>query len=548
MSQSLRLSQIEPLPKIKGVTVGKTIGHGGFGVVKSALGKLDHEPGMIAVKFVNIKMAARNNITLRKLITEARIQRACSTHRNVITLYDYGVDDNWVWMAMELGANGELFDKIEPDRGVDEEVAQFYFIQLINAVDYIHRLGVAHRDIKPENLVLDSEGNLKLTDFGLAVVFRKKGGPKRISTLPCGSPPYIAPEMVTKRYDPEMMDIWSCGIVLFVLLTGKIAWEIPHPQDPDYDYFIKNQGEVLIDPWNKLPIGALSLLRKILDPNPKTRISIRNIHKQPWFSKKNSFMNIHGLCNDTLHLTTRLLVSLYINLSDEEFNKVNTTATQAVNSNRAPETQPVEYLVDDMAQNKLPVANMRNFSSSQVEYTEHSRKRQIHSVSGEDDAIFSMISKDPAALQFIGRDRREAITRKVSQLHRTNDGNIDLLAFSLTRFFSLKPLKQILLTILEALLKLGIRTNEGFEDNEATVETMIEDDELTNKVSFRIFGRDYSNLQISGLIIITRIGENGKKIEFVKGRGDPLGWRRIFREVTILCRDIVYVEQIDQKK
>ena len=547
MSQ-YRLSQLAPLPELGGIKIGNTVGHGGFGVVKSAVANFHHSKMVIAVKFVHIQMAARQRVTVKKLIREAKIQGACR-HKNIIAMYDYGMDSNWVWMAMEMGSNGELFDKIEPDRGVDEEVAHFYFIQLINAIEYIHRLGVAHCDIKPENLVLDSGGNLKLTDFGLAVVFRKKNGPKRLSTLPCGSPPYLAPEVVSKKYDPEISDIWSCGMVLFVLLTGKIAWEIPHPEDPDYKYFVENKGEVLVAPWNKLPIGALSLLRKLLNPDPQKRITIPTLKKQPWFAKKNCFMNSEGLCKDTLHLTTRLLVSLYINLSDEEFNKVSETATQASTTKKLPETQPVEYLMDDLAPSsslyKDNYKSSKMFASSQIEYTEHTKRRKLKRESNDDNLIFSLISKDPASLQFIGKGREKAISDKISELQLNSRRAPDLLALSLTRFFSVAPLKQILLTILESLLKLGLRTNRDYEDNESMVKSLSESDSLSGTVSIPITGRDSGNLMINGLIRITRIADNlnARKVEFIKTKADPLEWRRIFRKVTVLCRDIVYVEK-----
>ncbi|VEU20845.1 DEKNAAC101763 [Brettanomyces naardenensis] len=539
MSQ-YRLSQLAPLPHIKELEIGKTIGQGGFGVVKSAIWKHDGTSRVFALKFVNIQMALQHQVTVEMLAREALIQKECR-HKNVISLYDFGADSNWVWMVMEMGSNGELFDKIEPDRGVDEEVAHFYFSQLINAVDFVHSKGVAHRDIKPENLVLDSAGNLKLTDFGLANVFRKKTGPKRICTTPCGSPPYVAPELILRRYDPELADIWSCGIVLFVLLTGKIAWEMPYSDDPDYDYFVKNKGEILVSPWNKLPIGALSLLRKILTPNPSERITLEGIRQQPWFAKKDCFMNSNGLCKDTLHLTTRLLVSLYINLSDEEYHKVNDTATQVSSGSKdIPDTQPAPYLVDDIAPGSSKENDyqpMKGFSSSQIVYTEHTKRKKLDHQG--DDTVFSIIAQDPASLQFIGKDRTQAINDNISVLGQS------MFALSLTRFFSFAPVKQILLTILESLYKLGYRSIRDYEDNESYVESLSKDDELDGLVTIPINGRDSANMQISGNIKVTRLAENtdARKIEFIKSKSDPLEWRRFFRRVTILCRDVVYVNR-----
>ena len=231
MSQAYHLSQMAPLPPIKRVTLGRTIGHGGFAIVK--FGETHSgNPKHVAIKLVYIPFAMEKGIQPEDIAREAYIQKQVP-HQNIIMMYDFAYNRDWAWIALELAENGELFDKIEPDLGVDQDVAHFYFTQLVNAVGFLHSKGVAHRDIKPENLVLDSRGNLKLTDFGLAVVFQKKTGPKRKCKKSCGSPPYAAPEVVSGNYDPSMCDIWSCGIVLFVLLTGKIAWEMPVMVDTD---------------------------------------------------------------------------------------------------------------------------------------------------------------------------------------------------------------------------------------------------------------------------------------------------------------------------
>ena len=97
--------------------------------------------------------------------------------------------------------------------------AQKYFRQLISAVEYLHSRGVAHRDLKPENLLLDENDNLKVSDFGLATVYRLQGKERSLDTR-CGTLPYVAPEVLERPYQAEPADIWSCGIILVALLTG----------------------------------------------------------------------------------------------------------------------------------------------------------------------------------------------------------------------------------------------------------------------------------------------------------------------------------------
>lgn len=115
----------------------------------------------------------------------------------------------------------------EPDIGMPMWEAQKYFRQLISGVEYLHSHGVAHRDLKPENLLLDDNDNLKISDFGLATIYRMQGK-ERLLEKKCGTLPYVAPEVLVRAYHAEPADIWSCGIILVAFLAGgkccKIAY------------------------------------------------------------------------------------------------------------------------------------------------------------------------------------------------------------------------------------------------------------------------------------------------------------------------------------
>lgn len=107
----------------------------------------------------------------------------------------------------------------EPDVGMPMWGAQKYFRQLISGVEYLHSRGVAHRDLKPENLLLDNNDNLKISDFGLATIYRIQSK-ERLLEKKCGTLPYVAPEVLVRPYYAEPADVWSCGIILVALLAG----------------------------------------------------------------------------------------------------------------------------------------------------------------------------------------------------------------------------------------------------------------------------------------------------------------------------------------
>lgn len=548
LSQNYRLSQMAPLPPIKRVTLGKTIGHGGFAIVKIAETKSEN-PRHVAIKFVYLPFAKEKGLSEKEIAREAYIQRQVP-HQNIIKMYDFAYNSDWAWIALELAENGELFDKIEPDLGVDQDVAHFYFTQLIHAVSLLHSKGVAHRDIKPENLVLDLRGNLKLTDFGLAVVFQKKTGPKRKCNKPCGSPPYAAPEIVTENYDPALCDIWSCGIVLFVLLTGKIAWEMPVMQDSDYAYFVRNKGEILVSPWNKIDLGALSLLRKILVPNVKDRISIEKIKQHQWMLKDRGLLDSRGMCKDPNKLTARLLVNLYINMGDNEFKKVTEYSnTQKSNSKRRMDTQPTHInIVDDLTDSSK--IHVDNYSISQQPYTESSKRKKLKNTSDlKHQRELELIAMDPAILQFYRQEddidvntRHKTIDKEISKYTEHIRKHPELYADNMTRFFSFAALDTIISLLTESLVQLNIIEDDEDDELKQMTQEVINNKKYEGVIRFKIEFIDDYNSRLVGDIVVDKVADNlvARKIEFIRKLGDPLEWRRFFKRVTILCRDVVY--------
>uniref|UniRef100_A0A0E0CUI4 non-specific serine/threonine protein kinase n=1 Tax=Oryza meridionalis TaxID=40149 RepID=A0A0E0CUI4_9ORYZ len=256
--------------------LGKTIGEGSFAKVKVAR---DTRTG----DTLAIKVLDRNHVLRHKMVEQ--IKREISTmklikHPNVVQLHEVMASKSKIYMVLEYVDGGELFDKIVNSGRLGEDEARRYFHQLINAVDYCHSRGVYHRDLKPENLLLDSHGALKVSDFGLSA-FAPQTKEDGLLHTACGTPNYVAPEVLAdKGYDGMAADVWSCGIILFVLMAGYLPFDDPNLMTL---YKLICKAKVSCPHW--FSSGAKKFIKRILDPNPCTRITIAQILEDDWFKK-----------------------------------------------------------------------------------------------------------------------------------------------------------------------------------------------------------------------------------------------------------------------
>ncbi|XAR68731.1 Non-specific serine/threonine protein kinase [Bertholletia excelsa] len=200
-------------------------------------------------------------------------------HPHIVQLYEVMASKTKIYFVMEYVKGGELFHKVAKGR-LKEDVARKYFQQLISAVDFCHSRGVYHRDLKPENLLLDEDGNLKVSDFGLSALAESKRQDGLLHTT-CGTPAYVAPEVINRKgYDGSKADIWSCGVILFVLLAGYLPFH-----DSNLMEMYRKIGKADFKFPNWFPPEVRRLLSKILEPNPKARISIAKIVENSWFRR-----------------------------------------------------------------------------------------------------------------------------------------------------------------------------------------------------------------------------------------------------------------------
>ncbi|KAI9074778.1 hypothetical protein K1719_043255 [Acacia pycnantha] len=267
-------------PKIKRrvgkYEVGRTIGEGTFAKVRFARNSETGDP-------VALKILDKEKVLKHKMAEQIRREVATMKlikHPHVVQLYEVMGSKTKIYIVLEFVTGGELFDKIVNHGRMKESEARRYFQQLINAVDYCHSRGVFHRDLKPENLLLDASGNLKVSDFGLSALSQQVKDDGLLHTT-CGTPNYVAPEVLTDRgYDGATADLWSCGVILFVLLAGYLPFDEPNLVNL---YKKISAAEFTCPPW--LSFSARKLITRILDPNPETRITISEILEDEWFKK-----------------------------------------------------------------------------------------------------------------------------------------------------------------------------------------------------------------------------------------------------------------------
>ena len=216
---------------------------------------------------------------IKKEISIMKIVR----HNYVVGMKEVLASRTKIFIVLELVTGGELFDKIVSEGRFSEEMARFYFRQLVEGVEYCHGLGVCHRDLKPENLLLDEQGNLKISDFGLSALYvgdADGDGASRTELLhtTCGTPNYVAPEVLADRgYEGKKADVWSIGVILYVLLAGFL----PFDESTIVALFSKIQAADFTYPsWFTPHVRAL--LDSILVADPKERVTLTEVRNNPW--------------------------------------------------------------------------------------------------------------------------------------------------------------------------------------------------------------------------------------------------------------------------
>ncbi|KAI3997882.1 hypothetical protein MKX01_036784 [Papaver californicum] len=269
--------------------MGRLLGQGTF--AKVYYGKEIQSGESVAIKIIN-KDQVRKEGLMEQIKREISVMRLVR-HPNVVELKEVMATKGKIFFVMEYVRGGELFAKVAKGK-LPEDTARKYFQQLISAVDFCHSRGVSHRDLKPENLLLDENENLKISDFGLSALPEHLRNDGLLHTQ-CGTPAYVAPEVLKRKgYDGSKADIWSCGVILYVLLAGFLPF-----QDENIMKMYKKvyKAEYEFPRW--FSQDTKRLISKLLVSDPEKRISIESIMKVSWFykgfSRSSSYVNLASI-------------------------------------------------------------------------------------------------------------------------------------------------------------------------------------------------------------------------------------------------------------
>jgi len=249
----------------------KTIGKGNFAKVKLA----KHIPTGKEVAIKIIDKTQLNPGSLQKLFREVRIMKTLD-HPNIVKLFQVIETEKTLYLVMEYASGGEVFDYLVLHGRMKEKEARAKFRQIVSAVQYCHQKKIIHRDLKAENLLLDSEMNIKIADFGFSNEFVPGN---KLDTF-CGSPPYAAPELFQgKKYDGPEVDVWSLGVILYTLVSGSLPFD---------GSTLRELRERVLRGKYRIPFymstDCENLLKKFLVLNPTRRASLEVIMKDKWMN------------------------------------------------------------------------------------------------------------------------------------------------------------------------------------------------------------------------------------------------------------------------
>merc|ERR1719223_2573817 len=265
--------------KLSDLRIIATLGVGGFGRVELVMIAGDNKQRSFALKQMKKSQIVETR-QQQHIMSEKEIMEESDCHF-IVKLYKTFKDRKYLYMLMDSCLGGELWTILRDRGNFDDSTSRFYTSCVVEAFDYLHSRGIIYRDLKPENLLLDGTGYVKLVDFG----FAKKLQVGRKTWTFCGTPEYVAPEIILNKGHDLSADYWSLGILMFELLTGSPPFS---GADPMQTYNLILRGMDMVEFPRKINKSAQHLVKKLCRDNPAERIGyqrdgLRDIKKHKWY-------------------------------------------------------------------------------------------------------------------------------------------------------------------------------------------------------------------------------------------------------------------------
>ncbi|XP_010529202.1 PREDICTED: CBL-interacting serine/threonine-protein kinase 20 [Tarenaya hassleriana] len=417
--------------------LGRLLGQGTFA-------KVYHARNLQTGQSVAIKVIDKQKVMKVGLIDQ--IKREISVmrlvrHPNVVLLHEVMASRSKIYFAMEYVKGGELFNRVSKGK-LKEDVARKYFQQLVGAIDYCHSRGVYHRDLKPENLLLDENGDLKISDFGLSALIESRKQDGLLHTT-CGTPAYVAPEVLCKRgYDGTKADVWSCGVVLYVLLAGFLPF---HESNLVEMYRKISRGEFRCPNW--FPPEVKKLLSRILDPSPITRITLEKIMDNSWFKK--GFKKIESPRTPRCHQIETFISDVHKpeddNFSDSSYSHSNSNGSSSEKdppsegNETSPVIQPTCYNAFDIISSLSPGFDL----SGLFEKDKSQKSKSRFTTTKPAKEIVSKFQEIAASERFsLKKSSMGAVKMEDSREGRKGQLAIDVEIFEVTKSFYMVEMKK----------------------------------------------------------------------------------------------------------
>lgn len=303
-SHQQQSNSIQPHPPktINHYTFRSVIGSGSFSEVRLAYNTINHQYYACKIirrdsidvlegnsQFTNDNPSDDfNNKKRKRFEDEIRVMQQCR-NPGVVEIIDLIKDDYYYYIFLEYCANGELFNYICQKKKIPENEAKILTKQILFSIQYLHSIGIVHRDLKPENILLDSFNNIKIADFGFAKPYEQNALSKTI----CGTLMYICPDVLSgKAYNPYKCDIWSIGVIMYVMLTGSSPWT--ERSDPQIIKQIKI-GQYTTPKY--LSDQCRDLITRLMCVDPESRISIKEALDHPWLKHCQIPAQINSYCS-----------------------------------------------------------------------------------------------------------------------------------------------------------------------------------------------------------------------------------------------------------